>query len=182
MVYFGDKVDGERWYCVRSQPKKERLAAGVLAGRLQLEVFCPQVRFRRKTVRGAVWFQEAMFPGYFFVRFDMETMRRAVVHSQGVLTIPSFNERYVPIPEEVIESLRSEVGEDEAVDAGHPLEVGEETTVIEGSFQGIQVKVIRLLDGEDRVAVLMEMLGTLVETEFPVYALERRSKYKICEK
>jgi transcriptional antiterminator RfaH len=174
--------EGERWYCVRSKPKKERMAAAGIAARLQLEVFCPQIRFRRKTVRGAVWFQEAMFPGYLFVRFDMPTMRRVVAHALGVLTIPSFNGRDVPIPDEVIELLRAEVGKEEVVDSGHSLEVGEETTVTEGSFQGIKVKVIRLLDGDDRVAVLLEMLGTLVEAEFPLHALEHRSKYRVCNK
>lgn len=172
--------EGERWYCVRSKPKKERLAAAGIAARLHLEVFCPQIRFRRKTVRGAVWFQEAMFPGYLFVRFDMPTMHRGVANANGVLTIPSFNGRYVPIPDAIIESLYGEVGEKEVVDAGLALEVGEETTITEGAFEGIKVKVVRLINGEDRVAVLLEMLGTLVEAEFPVYALEHRSKYRIC--
>ncbi|MBN2686464.1 MAG: hypothetical protein JXR40_14375 [Pontiellaceae bacterium] len=182
MDELGQFYEGERWYCVRAKPKKERMAAAGLAARLQLDVFCPQIRFRRKTVRGAVWFQEAMFPGYLFARFDMPTMRPSVAHANGVLTIPSFNGRYVPVPDEVIESLHGEVGEEEIVDAGHTLEVGEETTVTEGSFQGIKVKVVRLIDGEDRVAVLLEMLGTLVEAEFPVDALEHRSKYRICSK
>ena len=68
--------EGERWYCVRSKPKKERMAAAAVASMLGLEVFCPQIRFRRKTARGPVWFQEAMFPSYFFCRFEMSEMKR----------------------------------------------------------------------------------------------------------
>lgn len=165
---------GTRWYCVRSKPKKERMAAANIASMLGLEVFCPLIRFRRKTVRGPVWFQEAMFPGYLFVRFDMVEMRRTVAHAPGVLNIPIFNERYVSVPPTVIDSIRQDLDEDQSVDAGLPLEVGEETTVLEGSMRGLKVKVIKVMPAEDRVAVLLEMLGTLVEAEFPSNALEHR--------
>jgi transcriptional antiterminator RfaH len=170
---------GEYWYAVRSKPKKERMAAANLASMYGLDVFCPQIRFRRKTRRGPVWFQEAMFPGYFFARFDMAEMKRAVAYGVGVMTIPLFNNRYVPIPAAVIESIKQELDEGDVVDGGIPLEVGDETTILEGSMRGLKVKVIKVMDAEDRVAVLLEMLGTLVEAEFPTDALEHKAKHKV---
>lgn len=167
---------GVRWYCVRTQPKKERMAAAGVVSMLSLEVFCPQIRFRRKTVRGAQWFQEAMFPGYIFVKFDMSEMKRAVAYAPGMINIPSFGGRHVPIPDEVIDSLRRDLDDDGSVDASMPLEVGEETKVIEGSMRGLKVKVIKVMPAEERVAVLLELLGTLVEAEFPMYALEHKTK------
>jgi len=170
---------GDRWYCVRTKPKKERMASANVASMHGLEVFCPQIRFRRKTVRGPVWFQEAMFPGYMFVRFDMMKMMRAISHAPGVLNIPVFNERYVSIPEPVIDSLRQDLDESGSVDAGLPLEEGDETTILEGSMRGLKVKVIKVMRAEDRVAVLLEMLGTLVEAEFPSSALEHRTRHRM---
>jgi transcriptional antiterminator RfaH len=170
---------GERWYCVRTKPKKERMAAANIASMHSLDVFCPQIRFRRKTVRGPVWFQEAMFPGYIFVRFDIVEMMRAVSHAPGVLNIPVFNDRHVPIPDAVIESLRKDLDDTGSVDAGLPLEKGEETTVLEGSMRGLKVKVIKVMPAENRVAVLLEMLGTLVEAEFPTSALEHRTRHRM---
>lgn len=168
---------GEHWYCVRSKPKKERMAAGSLASLHGLDVFCPQIRFQRKTVRGPCWFQEAMFPGYLFARFDLFEMKRAVAYAPGVLNIPTFDDRYVPVPDAVIESLMKELDAESVVEAIAPLEVGEETTVLEGSMRGLKVKVIKLMPAQERVAVLMEMLGTLVEAEFPIDALEHRMKH-----
>ena len=168
---------GERWYCVRSKPKKERMAAGSLELLHKLEVFCPQIRFQRKTVRGPCWFQEAMFPGYIFARFDLFEMKSAVSYAPGVLTIPKFDERFVSVPDAVIESLRKELDEEEVVEAVAPLEVGEETTILEGSMRGLKVKVIKLMPAQERVAVLMEMLGTLVEVDFPLNSLEHRMKH-----
>jgi len=168
---------GEHWYCVRSKPKKERMAAGGLESLHGLEVFCPQIRFQRKTVRGPVWFQEAMFPGYLFARFDLFEMKRAVAYSPGVLNIPMFDNLFVPVPDAVIESLRKDLDAESLIDAVAPLEVGEETTILEGSMRGLKVKVIKLMPAQERVAVLMQMLGTLVEAVLPVDALEHRMKH-----
>lgn len=169
---------GEHWYCVRSKPKKERAAAAALEAQLGLEVFCPQIRFRRKTARGPVWFQEALFPGYFFARFDMSKMKQAVSYSMGVLTIPVFHDSYVPVPAEMLDAVRADLDEEQTADAAAPLEAGDETTILEGSMQGLKVKVIRVMEAEDRVAVLLEMLGTLVEAEFPTDALEHRNQLR----
>ena len=168
---------GMHWYCVRSKPKKERVAAGSLESLHGLEVFCPQIRFQRKTVRGPVWFQEAMFPGYLFARFDLFEMKRAVSYAPGVLNIPMFDDRIVSIPDAVIESLQQDLDAESVVEAIAPLEVGEETTILEGSMRGLKVKVIKLMPAQERVGVLMEMLGTLVEAEFPTDALEHRMKH-----
>jgi transcriptional antiterminator RfaH len=170
---------GEHWYCVRTKPKKERMASANVASLHGLDVFCPQIRFRRKTARGPVWFQEAMFPGYMFARFDMFEMKRAVSYAPGVMNIPVFNERFVPIPDVVIESIQRDLDENSVVDAGIPLEVGEETTILEGSMRGLKVKVIKVMPAEERVGVLLEMLGTLVEAEFPTDALEHRTEHRV---
>ena len=169
---------GEQWYCVRSKSKKERVAAAAVASLLGLEVFYPQIRFRRKTARGPIWFQEAMFPGYFFARFDMFDMQRAVSYAPNVMTIPIFNERYVPIPDEVIAGLRAELNEESVVDGAEPLEVGDETTILDGSMRGLKVTVIKVMPAEDRVGVLLEMLGTLVEAEFSTDELEHRVRHR----
>ena len=155
------------------------MAASSLSALHGLEVFCPQIRFQRKTVRGPVWFQEAMFPGYFFAHFDLFEMKQAVAYAPGVLTIPMFDGRIVPVPDEVVESLRAELDADDAVDAVAPLEVGEETTILEGSMRGMKVKVVKLMPAQERVAVLMELMGTLVEAEFPARALEHRRRHPL---
>lgn len=170
---------GEHWFCVRTKPKKERMAASNIASMHGLDVFCPQIRFRRKTKRGPVWFQEAMFPGYIFVRFEMLEMKQAIAYAPGVMNIPTFNERYIAVPDSVIESIRDDLNEEETVDAGIPLKVGEETTILDGSMRGLKVKVIKVMPAEGRVGVLLEMLGTLVEAEFPTHALEQRTQHRL---
>src|SRR5258707_3918560 len=61
------------WFCLKTQPKREHLAAIMLRRQFSVECFSPRLRFRRMTRRGPVWFVEAMFPGYLFARFIYST-------------------------------------------------------------------------------------------------------------
>lgn len=167
---------GARWYCVRAQPKKERLAAGQLETMSGIETLSPRIRFRRKTVRGVVWFEEAMFPGYFFARFDMALHKRAVSFAPGVLHIPVFGGRFAEVDAAVVDGLRAELDGASCADGMEPLAVGDETRILTGSMQGLQVRVVKVMSAEKRVAVLMEFLEQEVEAIFPLSELEQRRK------
>src|SRR5437773_3044399 len=78
-------TDRPFWFCLRAQTKREHLAAIGLRKQYQITCFAPRLRMRKLTRRGAVWFVEAMFPGYFFAQFDYATERRPVEHSPGGL-------------------------------------------------------------------------------------------------
>src|SRR5437868_15317244 len=81
------------WYCLRAHTKREHLAAIGLRKRFGIVCFSPRLRSRKLTRRGAVWFVEAMFPGYFFAQFDFVTERRRVEHAAGVRGLVQFGER-----------------------------------------------------------------------------------------
>ena len=169
-----EEAQHQVWYCVRSQPKKERLAAAQITALYGLETFAPRIRFRRKTVRGAIWFEEAMFPGYLFVRCNLSAHKRAVAAAPGVLHIPQFNGRVASLSDEVIETLRSELDQTECRVAMQALAAGDQTTILSGSMMGLQVEVIQVMPAEERVRVLIDLLGRAVEVEFPTEALEQR--------
>ena len=44
------------WFCVRSQPKREHIAAAHLRNLVEVEVFCPRLRIRKATRRGGCYF------------------------------------------------------------------------------------------------------------------------------
>ena len=70
------------WFCVRSHPKHEHIAAAHLRER-KLEVYLPRIRFQRCTRRGLVWFTEALFPNYFFARLDLSNALSLFHHAHG---------------------------------------------------------------------------------------------------
>lgn len=164
---------GLPWYCVRTQTKREHIATGQLNRLEGVEVFCPRVRFRRKTRRGKVWFDEALFPGYLFARFDFETMLRAVSATTGVRGLVRFAEECARVPDFVIETLRNTGGPSETVVIPEPgLKAGDQAVLVDGAMRGLSALVTQVLSGGERVKILMEMMGTTVTAVVPMEALE----------
>src|SRR5580698_9490241 len=93
------------WFCLRSQPKHEHIAAAHLQQN-QVEVFFPRIRFKRTTRKGPAWVTEALFPNYLFARFDWGNSLRLVCHSPGVSGVVHFGQNWPVIPEEAIEEMR----------------------------------------------------------------------------
>lgn len=164
------------WYCVRTKPKSEHLAARHLQGFANLdEVFCPRIRYEKSTRRGKVWFVEALFPGYVFARFDLNNDLRAVNAASGVTGVLKFADQYAVLSEEEIAEMRAEFPEKEnEIRVIEPtVEVGDEVVVTEGAMSGLQTVVTKIMEGQDRVRVLIEWLGQEREAHIPLRSVTR---------
>ncbi len=148
-----------RWYCLRSQPKHEHIAAARLRSEDGLETFCPRVRFQRKTARGVVWTTEAMFPSYLFCRFDLDAQRMMVRSARGVRNLVHFGDVSPEVPEAAIATLRSHMDATEMCVLRSEVAEGEEVEIVAGAFAGLEAVVSRVLPARERVAVLLEFLG-----------------------
>ncbi len=166
----------EGWYCVRSKPKSEHIAARNLQQFAHLdEVFCPRIRYEKSTLRGRVWYVEALFPGYFFARFDFVNDLRAVNAAPGVSGVLHFADFYPLIADTYIRELREEFPEE--ANAIRVIEQtiapGDEITITEGSMKGLKTVITRLIGGGDRVAVLLDWLGQEREAEVSLRSITR---------
>lgn len=159
------------WYCVRSQPKHEHIAAANLRRNHGFDVLNPRIRFKRVTARGSVWVTEPVFPGYLFACFNWSQFLRTVVHTNGVSGVVHFGEFWPTIPENAIHELRHLVGEDEVRTIQQTVEVGEEVELSEGAFAGFTGVVTRVMPARDRVAVLMDFFGQQTVVEVGMGAL-----------
>jgi len=160
--------DTPLWFCLRTQPKHEHVAATGLRRQLEIPCFAPRLRFRKATRRGAVWFVEAMFPGYLFAQFVYPLQHRRVEHSAGIQGMVHFGDFVATLDSATVAALQQEAGEDEIVTIDPEIQVGQPVRIAEGPFQGLEVLVTRLLPAKERVRVLLEFLGRPVETEIAV--------------
>jgi len=160
------------WYCVRAQTKREHLAAAQLDRLENVEVFCPRIRFRRKTRRGKAWFEEALFPGYLFSRFDFLNRIRTVEGTLGVRGVVRFNNVCLPVADGVIEALRSGSDHGPVVIPEPGIRSGDQAVITDGALRGLRALVTRVLPGGERIRILMELMGTAVEAEIAAEALE----------
>jgi transcriptional antiterminator RfaH len=153
------------WYCLRSQPKHEHIAAAHLRLLEGVTVFCPRIRFKRATRKGLVSVTEAMFPGYLFARFALADMHRQVRYTHGVSGIVRFADRYTVIDEESLAHLRSHTGATDIKELNYELSEGDQVQIIGGAFVGLEAVVTQVLSPKERVKVLMEFLGRKMEAE-----------------
>lgn len=153
------------WFCLRTRPKHEKLAAQFLRIHAGLEVFSPVIRFQRATMSGKKWFEEALFPCYIFARFPYRTHFRQAASAMGVTKIVGFGGQPAVVSEAVIGELREFAHDNETIEISPQIEAGDEVTVLDGPFKGLRAVVTRILPAKQRVAVLLELLGTQREVE-----------------
>ncbi len=153
------------WFCLRTQPKHEKLAAQFLRSQAGLEVFSPIIRFQRATLSGKKWFEEALFPCYIFARFPYRTHYRLAASAMGVTKIVSFGGHPSVVADGVIDELREFVRDNETIEISPDIRAGDEVTVLDGPFKGLRAVVTRVMPAKERVAVLLDLLGTQREVE-----------------
>ena len=161
------------WFCLRTQPKHEHIAAAHLKQDADIAVYLPRIRFKRATRRGPVWFTEALFPNYLFAQFDLAACLRRVCHARGVRGVVHFGNRWPIVPEAVIAELRATVGADHVHVIHEELRPGETVQIAGGVFHGLRAVITRVMPSRERVAVLLEFLGRQTSVELPGEALIR---------
>jgi transcription antitermination factor NusG len=159
------------WYCIHSKPKCEHIAAALLLQFEGVESYCPRIRFQRNTQRGKVWFTEALFPSYFFARFDLPTSLRAVKYSQNVIRVVEFGGIFSTIENSLIQTIRDEMGETDVRTIHRSVTVGDTVELTEGPMRGFAGLVDSLLSGEDRVRILLDFLGRQTFVEMDMHQL-----------
>ena len=168
--------DVPRWYCLRTQPKHEHIAAAQLRRSLGIEVFCPRVRIQKNTRTGLKWFVEALFPNYLFARFPLRENHARVRYSPGVSGILQFGERFASVPDEAITELTGFIGADEVRTVELQLAEGDEVEIVSGPLQGQQGVVTQLHSARERVRILLEFLGQTREVEVSLISIFRQAR------
>ncbi len=132
-----------KWFCVRTQTKREHIAAKHLRELEGIEVFCPRIKYRKATRRGKVWWLEPLFPGYLLAKFDLLEMERAVTFCQGVRGLVRFGTEIPDVPEHFVISLISQVGnqakeDKELITVAPAVGVGDEVEIAHGPVPGYE--------------------------------------------
>ncbi|MGI8960824.1 MAG: transcription termination/antitermination protein NusG [Bryobacteraceae bacterium] len=153
------------WFCIHTAPRQENKVALVLQRELGLEVFSPRIRFRRMRSGAPQWTTEALFPGYVFATFDYLGRRRQINALAGVTNIVHFGEQAAPIDDSIMAELRLLVADNETVEVSADPQPGSEVVIVGGALRGLRVLVTRVLPARQRIAVLLELLGSQREIE-----------------
>jgi transcriptional antiterminator RfaH len=160
-------IEAPAWYCARTKPKHEHIAAANVRKNLKLEVFNPRLRLERVTQRGAVRLVEPLFPCYLFVRCVLGDKATEIQHTYGISSLVRFGLKIPKVEDSIIEELQRHFEAEEPMTVEDALAPDDEVIMAEGAFAGMSAKVLRVLPATRRVQVLLEILGgpTSVEVD-----------------
>lgn len=165
-----------RWLVVRTKSRQETLALENLE-RQAFECYLPRLQLRKRRRNKWVDVVEPLFPGYIFVHVDPDQTSITPIRSTlGVNGIVRFGNALVPIPDDVIQYLKLNEQPDTGLHrSDKPLfEKGDGVQIVDGPFTGLQ-GVYQMDKGEDRVMILIEILGRQSSVALKLDAVARLS-------
>jgi len=143
------------WFAVNTKPKNEERAASNLAEG-GIDVLAPRLKLRKFKNGRFVEVVEQMFPNYIFVKFHPVDEFRLVKYTRGVKTIVHFGNKIIPIHEDLIDFIRSQLVDGIAVIRQKGFQKGEKIIVKEGPFKGLTGIFEKEMEGKERVMILLD--------------------------
>ena len=145
----------ERWHALFTKPRMERRVGRRLAS-CGIEVFVPLLEYHGRTGNAL---DKPFFPRYIFARFDWrdEGVSR-VQWTPGLSAVVTFDGKPATLPDAWVEQMRAALDELDG-DEFLSLKPGERVRVRSGPFRDVEAIFEQRMNGEDRVAILLEIMG-----------------------
>ncbi|MGB9181615.1 MAG: transcription termination/antitermination NusG family protein [Pyrinomonadaceae bacterium] len=148
--------DVHRWYAIRTHPKQEdRANSNLLAW--QVETFYPKLKERLSNpyTGKPTYVSKPLFPRYIFARFDVSKLLNKVWYTRGVHSVVNFGDGPIPISDEIINLVQSQIGEDGFVRIGEELNPGDQVIVKDGPLKDFTGVFERQTKAKDRIMILL---------------------------
>ncbi|MDP5293721.1 transcription/translation regulatory transformer protein RfaH [Oceanimonas sp. CHS3-5] len=146
------------WYLAHCRPREEERALLNLEHQ-HIETFCPFIEVK-KVVRGKrVLRNEALFPGYVFLRADLEQTSSTTLRStRGVRNLVRFGDTPCVVPKELVYDLMCRAGDERLGEQLSDLpRCGDKVMIKEGPFAGMEA-IYQEADGDSRAMLLLTLL------------------------
>ena len=143
-------LSSARWYLIQTKPRQESRAEDNLR-RQHFECYRPV----KPNAAGNGKADEALFPGYLFIRLDRKLDNWYPIRStRGVARVVAFGSEPTPVRDELIEQLRQRLA---APSQKPQFEPGEKVQLHSGSFNELEAIFVSA-DGEKRSVILLNLL------------------------
>ena len=161
----------KNWHLLMTKPREDERAEQHLLNQ-GYDIFRPLIRQFRISRGRQVAKTEPLFPRYIFIHLDDALSNWAKIRStRGVSQLVRFSDLPAVVPEEIILLLQAQCQAgnvlDTTVSQPYVFKPGDNVEITEGSFRGLQA-IIAEQKGEDRVLLLLTLLGTEQTLEIPI--------------
>ncbi len=141
----------KNWYLLQSKLKQESVAQDNLL-KQNYTVYCPKAKINQKTVN--------LFPRYLFVQLDKQLDNWTPIRStKGVANFVRFGLEFAKVPDPIIQAIKMEEQKtvNKVIDLSK-FHQGDKVRIKTGTF-GAQEAIFASYDGDERVVVLMNIIG-----------------------
>ncbi|MEQ8247541.1 MAG: transcription termination/antitermination NusG family protein [Alphaproteobacteria bacterium] len=160
------------WYVAYTQPRKERWARTNL-WELGFDAYLPEYMAMRRHARRTDMVARPLFPRYLFVKSAPGSAFAAAVaaSAKGVVDLVRMGSHLPTLPDRLIQEIKDREGGDGFVHLGRaPLTKGQSVRLVSGSLCD-QVGIFDCHDDQDRVIILVDLLGRQVRTRVAANAI-----------
>lgn len=159
------------WYLIYAKPNQETVAQQQLEQQGYATYLPMIINARRRNGRRR-YVTEPFFPRYLFIRLDQTTDNWAPIRSTiGVSTLVRFGMVPLAISNETIEAIKQRENPEGLHEVADVLTRGSNVRVLDGPMMGLE-GVFVAKTGEQRVMLLLELMGKTTRVQIDAYAIE----------
>lgn len=169
-----DRPDADCWYVVHTHPKQEERVHSNLQA-WNVESFLPRMReCRYNNFTGEPSYAtKPLFPGYLFVRVNIENAYHKLRYTKGVHSLVCFGGNPASVDEEVISTIKLRMLDDGFVVMNEEFNPGDEVRIEEGAFKNLTGVFARNMKATDRVMILLNTINYQPRTEIDKCLVKR---------
>ena len=162
---------GKAWYLIYTKPNQETVAQQQLEQQGYATYLPMIINAKRRNGRRR-YVNEPFFPRYLFIHLDQTTDNWSPIRSTlGVSNLVRFGMMPTPVDEEIIELIRSRENPDGLHQVEEGIREGDNIRVLDGPMMGLE-GVFIAKSGEQRVMLLLELMGKTTRVKMDVDAIE----------
>ena len=158
-----------QWYAARTQPRAESLSASQLE-RDGIEVFCPRFALANPKAGNQ---DTPLFPGYLFVRLDLQNSGWPIIHpAHHLLGWVRFGGEPACLPDDVVSDLMERVATiNDSGGLWQHFYPGQKVRVIINNMDTLGEVLEGAKTARGRAKVLMQFMGRLIQATVPYGSL-----------
>ncbi|GAB6096190.1 UpxY family transcription antiterminator [Desulfatiferula olefinivorans] len=160
------------WYVLHTKSRAEKVVHDVLVKK-SIEAFLPTARVPSKRKDRRVMLDLPLFPGYVFVKTDLQADRYlSILKTPGAVKIIGNKEGPVSVDTPIVDSLRIMVRSGQSILTENLFRKGQKVMVVRGPFTGV-TGIFSAYRGTGRVLVFIDILGQSASVEVDEEDIER---------
>lgn len=146
-----------QWHIIKTKPLKENDVCNLLT-KAHFEVFSPKIKevfYRQRQENFKI---KSLFPSYLFLNIDFDKAENIhlIKYTRGVSKILCAEKKPLPLPDQIIKTLKGRTNEDGVIEHHTALKAGDYIRVKKGLLRDLEGILVRPASEEERLIVLLK--------------------------